>query len=102
MVWDAPCLIMVHGPDKADSAVNAALAAQNIQLQAHAMGLGSCILGLLEAGLDHAENDLKRAGVYIPADHKIHMILSLGIPPAGLTYRKIPPRRAVRVQFIGD
>jgi len=102
MVWDAPCLVFVYGPDKPDSAVNAILAGHTVMIQAHAMGLGTCILGLLKAGLDHAGRGVKRSGVEIPAGHKLHLIMSLGVPRADIKFHKIPPRREPRVQFLGD
>jgi nitroreductase/NAD-dependent dihydropyrimidine dehydrogenase PreA subunit len=100
MVWDAPCLIVVHGPDRPDSAVNAVLAGYNIMLQAHAMGLGTCILGLLKEGLAHAGRGLKKTGLNLPPGQKMHMIISLGIPQKDLSFCKIPPRKEAQVTFL--
>ncbi|MBF0399037.1 MAG: nitroreductase family protein [Desulfobacterales bacterium] len=100
MVWDAPCLILIHGPDKHDSAINSSLAGYNIILQAHSMGLGTCILGLLREGLIRQVNQLNEVGIKIPGGNNIHMIICVGIPQLSSKYLKIPPRNSANVTYI--
>jgi nitroreductase/NAD-dependent dihydropyrimidine dehydrogenase PreA subunit len=102
MVWNASCLILVHGPDKPDSVVNAVLAGYNIMLHAHSMGLGTCILGLLKAGLERVGHGFKKTGLQFPSGHKVHLIISVGLPQKGLSFCKIPPRREPSVLLLGE
>jgi nitroreductase/NAD-dependent dihydropyrimidine dehydrogenase PreA subunit len=102
MVWDAPCLILIHGPEGNVSQMNSTLAGYNIILKAHSMGLGTCILGLLQGGINYAKEGLDSVGVTIPGNHKIHMILCVGIPHTSLRFKKIPPRNPPNVQYVGD
>jgi nitroreductase/NAD-dependent dihydropyrimidine dehydrogenase PreA subunit len=101
MVWDAPCLILIHGPEGNVSQMNSTLAGYNIILKAHSMGLGTCILGLLQGGIKYAKEGLDTVGVTIPGNHKIHMILCVGVPHKSIKFKKIPPRNPPNVQYVG-
>jgi nitroreductase/NAD-dependent dihydropyrimidine dehydrogenase PreA subunit len=100
LVWNAPCLVLVCGPDRPVSATNAVLAGANLMLQAHAMGLGTCALGLLEAALRRSRAEMSALGVEVPADHRIHLILAVGSPADGLVYRRLPARREPTVRWV--
>lgn len=102
LVWDAPCLIFIHGPDRDDSKTNAILAGYNIMLAAHSMGLGTCVLGLLRGGIKHAKKEMEQAGATIPKGHAIHMILCAGVPKKAIKFLKIPPRNPPGSEFAGN
>ena len=80
-------------PCPADDAL---LAAQNIQLTAHSLGLGTCLIGFATEALRRSKN--LRNFLKIPADENIYAVLSLGWPDE--TYRSIIPRRKVSARFI--
>ncbi len=100
MTWDAPAMIMIHGPEGGATATNCALAGSHIMFQAEAMGLGTCILGLLGGGISHAAKDLNRAGISIPKGHSVYMILAVGHPDGNEKFKKVPPRRQAKVTRI--
>jgi|GEM_PF-6088427 len=99
MTWDAPALIIIHGPEGQDTMINCALAGHNIILRAEAMNIGTCILGLLRGGIGHAAKDLEKAGINIPADHAVYMILAVGHPDKSEKFKHVPPRRKPAVTF---
>ena len=83
----APCVIVIHGgaPLGKDNCV----AAQHyLMLQAHAMGLATCIIGFAQA----APRTLSKY-LDIPRGHKIHAVLTLGYPKYayGKTMNRQPP-----------
>jgi nitroreductase/NAD-dependent dihydropyrimidine dehydrogenase PreA subunit len=73
---------------------DALLASQNILLTAHAMGLGTCLIGFVVEAFRH-DPSLKRL-VGIPAEETVHAVIAVGYPaepykhPAGR--RKVTPR----------
>ncbi|MCP4132956.1 MAG: 4Fe-4S dicluster domain-containing protein [bacterium] len=100
MVWDAPAMIIIHGPEGQDTSVNCALAGYNIILQAEADGLATCILGLIRGGFDHVKKQLTPLGITIPRGHKTYMVISVGHPAPEEKFEKIPPRKPAKVTFI--
>lgn len=99
MTWDAPALIIIHGPEGQDTMINCALAGYNIMLRAETMNIGTCILGLLRGGIGHASKDLEKAGINIPTDHAVYMILAAGHPDNNEKFKHVPPRRRPTVTF---
>ena len=73
---DAPCAVIIHGPsDNMLARDDAAIAEQNMLLQAHAMGLGGCIIG-------YASVKSKPLLKYIslPKGHAIQAVVVFGHP----------------------
>ena len=82
-LYGAPVLILLSGPeDSPYSAVNAALAAENMLLQATGLGLGSCYLVSPTLALNGANNrDLAReAG--LPDGYALKCSVIVGYPAA--------------------
>ncbi len=94
---DAPALIIVHAPaENASSAQNCHLAMAHIILQAHASGLGTCIVGYFINAVDRDPSimqDLK-----IPAGEKVFTCCTVGYPL--IKFRKMVGRRAPVVRWI--
>jgi len=75
----APALIIVGSrPGAACPAEDALLAAQNILLAAHSLGLGTCLIGFAVEAFK-ADPSLKRF-VGIPKREDIHAVIALGYP----------------------
>lgn len=75
--YGAPVLILVfESPDVIDEN-DCALAAENMMLAAHSVGIGSCWIGLA-AGLGNDKKFLKEVGV--PEGHKLIASLIFGYP----------------------
>lgn len=85
--YNTPALIVVsHDTKNSSSAVNCALATQNLSLAAHSLGLGTCIIGLL-AYISRApkyQDYLKELG--IPNDYNILYGVTLGYPNENPTH----------------
>lgn len=78
LFFNAPAIILVGcKPDASTPAEDALLATQNILLAAHAMGLGTCLIGFATAALKRDTNIQKRLG--IPADEIIYAVIALGM-----------------------
>ncbi|MGA7626931.1 MAG: nitroreductase [Methanoregula sp.] len=80
ILYEAPVFILVFTSPDAMNEHDCALAAENMMLAAHSLGIGSCWIGLA-AGLGTDEAFLKEAGV--PKDHKLVATLIFGYPAKG-------------------
>ncbi len=82
----APCLILIHAPERILSETDCAVATSYMELVLPSLGLGSCWAGMLiEAcvhGLPH--------GLSLPNGHKLYAALMVGIPD--ISYHRIPYR----------
>ena len=75
----APALILIHGPKRSRFArENSAIAACNITNYAHAKGLGTCYIGLINVALDL--NGKLSQKFDIPKGRKIYIAVILGYP----------------------
>ncbi|HSR13216.1 MAG TPA: nitroreductase family protein [Thermodesulfobacteriota bacterium] len=92
---DAPSLIVVHAPSaNASSAQNCHLAMAHILLQAHAIGLGACVIGYFLTAVERDPSIIKE--LEIPAGNKIFTCCTVGYPALKfrrLVYRKPPSVR---------
>jgi len=75
---------------------DALLATQNILLAAHAMGLGSCLIGYVVEAL--RRSDRMRRLMAIPADEEIYSVIGLGYP--AIFYRQVAGRKPVRPRVL--
>jgi len=75
----ASAVILVGSePGAACPAEDALLASQNILLAAHAMGLGSCLIGFVVEAMKHDSRIRRLLG--IPKEEKVHSVIALGYP----------------------
>ena len=83
----APCLILLHAPQRVLSETDCATAAASLELAMPSLGLGSCWAGMLveactACGLPE--------GLELPTGHSLYAALMVGIPT--VTYARIPSR----------
>jgi len=92
----APAAILVgSAPGASCPAEDALLATQNILLGAHAMGLGTCLIGYAVSVMQH-EPAIK-ALVDIPGEEKIYAVIALGYPAE--SYQRLTGRRTPVIRF---
>jgi nitroreductase len=90
MFHGAPAVIIIGSrPGASCPAEDALLAAQNILLAAHSMGLGTCLIGFAVQAMNQDASLKSMLG--IPVDEAVHCVISLGYPDE--TYRVIPARK---------
>ncbi|MDJ0667813.1 MAG: nitroreductase family protein [Desulfobacterales bacterium] len=90
----APAVILVG--TRADAACpkeDALLATQNMLLGAHAMGLGTCLIGFAVSALKQDPAILKRLD--IPDGESVHAVIALGYPDEKEIYQRLPGRKAL-------
>lgn len=84
----APCLILIHAPERILSETDCATAAAYLELILPSLGLGSCWAGMLLEACAHGSP----AGLDLPEGHKLYAALMVGTP--AVSYRRIPFRSA--------
>ena len=89
------CILIGSGPDAACPKEDAVLAASNIMLAAHTMGLGTCLIGFAVAAMK-ADRTIQ-AGIGVPAKEKIHAVIALGHPDE--SYLRITGRKKPVIRF---
>lgn len=92
----ATAVILVGSEDGASCpAEDALLATQNILLGAHAMGLGSCLIGFAVSAMQHdpAIKDI----LAIPRQERIYAVIALGYPDEH--YQRLTGRRSLQPRF---
>lgn len=87
----APCLILIHAPERVLSETDCATAASYLEVALHALGLGSCWAGMLIESCVHSLPE----GIDIPEGHRLYGALMVGKP--GISYKSIPFRTAPEV-----
>jgi nitroreductase/NAD-dependent dihydropyrimidine dehydrogenase PreA subunit len=94
--FDAPVLLLVHVPFLGGvSYIEPTIAVTYGMLAAHALGLGSCYIGLAMVAAEKNRKILSR--LYIPRGRRITGIMTLGYPRH--TYRRIPARNPVKAEW---
>lgn len=79
ILHNAPVLILIHGPKRKPFASdNCNIAATTIINYAHALGLGTCFIGLLTILLRHSDRLRKKFG--IPKNRRVYAVLVMGYP----------------------
>lgn len=95
----APAAILVgSSPGGSCPAEDALLATQNILLGAHALGLGTCLIGFAVSAMSQDRNI--QTGLGIPTDEKIHAVIALGYPDE--TYERPAGRKPVTIRYAGS
>jgi nitroreductase/NAD-dependent dihydropyrimidine dehydrogenase PreA subunit len=92
----APALILIaSSPGASCPKEDALLAAGNILLAAHTMGLGSCLIGYAVAAMGADRSIQKELG--IPESETIHAAVALGYPDE--SYQRITGRKQPAIRF---
>ncbi len=92
----APAVIIVgSGPDASCPREDGLLASQNILLAAHAMGLGSCLIGFAVAAME--KDPSIKAALGIPREEVVVAVIALGYPTE--PYRRLTGRKVVRPRY---
>ncbi|MDD4869926.1 MAG: nitroreductase family protein [Kiritimatiellae bacterium] len=92
---NAPCVVFIHGPKIAGNiaAMDCITAQSYLMLQAHSMGIGSCV-----AGLALHTPDLLNKHLDLPENRVVFCAILLGYP--AFKYRKIVPRPQADVKWM--
>ena len=79
ILHNAPALILVHGPSKGSFICdNCNIAATNIVNYAHALGLGTCIIGFLTLALRFSRKLRKK--LQVPEGRRVYASIVMGYP----------------------
>ncbi|MBN2568154.1 MAG: nitroreductase family protein [Deltaproteobacteria bacterium] len=79
LFFGAPAIIVVGMKQGASCPCeDALLASQNILLAAHAMGLGTCLIGFAVEAMKHDATIKKIIG--IPQDERVYAVIAIGVP----------------------
>ncbi len=93
----APALILIHAPKGQGMAKdNCLIASLNIANYAHAIGLGSCFIGVLVLAMQIDRYHNKN--FKIPRNHRVHAALTIGYPTFQYVYHAA--RKPVKVQWL--
>ena len=94
---NAPALIVIHAlSENTSAAQNCHLAMSHIMFQAHAMGLGTCIIGYFITAAERDPSIVKE--LEIPKENKIFTCCTVGYPV--LKFRKLVQRRPPSVRWL--
>jgi nitroreductase/NAD-dependent dihydropyrimidine dehydrogenase PreA subunit len=92
----APAAIVVGSKKEASCpAEDALLATQNILLSAHALGLGTCLIGFAIEAMKRDKRILK--GIGMPEDEAAYAVIALGYPNE--KYQRITGRKRALVRY---
>jgi nitroreductase/NAD-dependent dihydropyrimidine dehydrogenase PreA subunit len=93
----APAAILVgSAPGASCPAEDALLAAQNMLLAAHALGLGTCLIGFAVSAI--ARDPRIKAQLGIPAEEAVHAVIAVGHPAE--SYRRPAGRKPAVVRIL--
>jgi nitroreductase/Pyruvate/2-oxoacid:ferredoxin oxidoreductase delta subunit len=93
----APAAILIgSAPGGSCPAEDALLAAQNILLAAHTLGLGTCLVGFAVSAIEK-EPRIKDL-LHIPRAERVHAVIALGTP--AVAYQRLTGRREAATRFV--
>jgi nitroreductase/NAD-dependent dihydropyrimidine dehydrogenase PreA subunit len=99
LFFGAPAVMLVGSkPGASTPAEDALLATQNILLAAHAMGLGTCLIGFAAAALKRDRNMRRRTG--LPGAERVHAVIAMGYTDR--TFHRITRRRSPVIRVVGE
>ncbi len=89
-------VVVASRSDASCPAEDALLATQNILLAAHAMGLGTCLIGF---AVEAMKNDPSiRKGIQIPDYETVRSVIALGYPDE--TYQRLTGRKPATIRYV--
>jgi nitroreductase/NAD-dependent dihydropyrimidine dehydrogenase PreA subunit len=88
-------IIIASKPGASCPAEDALLAAQNMLLAAHAMGLGTCLIGFAVAAMSQ-DNNIQRS-IGMTSREKVYAVIAIGYPDE--TYNTVAGRKAAVIRF---
>ena len=95
----ATAAIVVGSKNEASCpAEDALLATQNILLSAHALGLGTCLIGFAVEAMKRDKRILR--GIGIPDDENAYAVIALGYPNE--KYQRVTGRKRARVRYFSQ
>jgi nitroreductase/NAD-dependent dihydropyrimidine dehydrogenase PreA subunit len=98
LFWHAPAVVVVATvPGASCPKEDALLAAQNLLLGAHAMGLGTCVIGYAAAAMNR--DPAIQASIGMPPSETVHAVIAVGWPDE--TYHRLTGRKAPIVRTSG-
>lgn len=89
----APCIILLHAPERILSETDCAIASAYLELALHCLGLGSCWVGILLESFMYGILE----GLNIPAGRKLYGAVLVGTPQS--LYERVPFRSMPRVEW---
>jgi nitroreductase/Pyruvate/2-oxoacid:ferredoxin oxidoreductase delta subunit len=97
VLFDAPCVILLHAP-KTDfyAQSDATFNAGNILLAAETLGLGACVVGLVTEPMNRSK--AIKALARIPEDHRVLVTIALGYPK--FKYKRTVPKKPAKVTYV--
>lgn len=97
LLHGAPAVIVVgSAPGGSCPAEDALLATQNILLGAHALGLGTCLIGFAVSAMQK-ESRIKDL-LKIPREENVHAVIAIGHP--AVTYQRLTGRKKAVSRFV--
>lgn len=98
LFWQAPALIIIAAtPGASCPKEDALMAAQNILLGAHSLGLGTCPIGFAVAAMNRDRSI--QANIGMSADETVHAVLTVGYPDE--TWQGLADRKRVSPRIVG-
>ncbi len=89
------CILIGSGSEASCPKEDAILAASNILLAAHTMGIGSCLIGFAVAAMKSDKQIQKKLG--IPVKENVHAVIVLGYPDE--SYLRVTGRKKPIIRF---
>lgn len=90
-------IVVGSAPGGSCPAEDALLATQNILLGAHALGLGTCLIGFAVSAM--REDGRIKEVVSVPRQEEVHAVAALGHP--AVAYRRVAGRRTPQIRWVG-
>jgi len=96
--FHAPAVVILTypGSNRRYGRVNCALAGQAMMYYAQSLGIGSCMIGFMEAALGLSARLRRKVG--LSASRKTGLVFTLGV--SDVTYRRLPLRRPLPVSYL--